>query len=584
MKSRWIFAIILVSLAMNACQAGVVPPEQVGIAAPELIQASLASVDAQDSLPLFEYDRSFPLDIIEDERWQQDGQTWIDFSYASPMGGRVPARLVIPAGQGPFPAIMLQHGSMGHIEDMESTAQVFASFGAIIIMIEDPYSRPGGWRSSEYMGATWPYYTAQDLDVKIQTIIDMRRAIDLLIARPDVDSERLAYYGVSYGATMGGLLSGVEDRLAAYVLQVGDGGLVEHTSNPGPDGLPIHFSSGWAELMWPTEPLHFIGLSSAPILFMNGLQDVNVPPADALRFQAAASEPKTVYWYDADHALTPQAVLDAAEWLEPYLGRQLLWLEPSYRAGALILDAAVSLWMLSIIISLVILWRWSTKNAVPIGQRVLSALAVLFLGPLGLAAYGLVQLANKDKQRSVLGATIFDVSALTAGLLLGNLINGALNPIQPGLALLMMYLVFLFGSWLLHRLVRGANPATWLAHILTANIYWAAAVLASAWVNEWLQIQTLVDGRLLWSLGITFLLGVIVTLPLHAWLLHRGLEQWMPEGAEDIGKPAFARIHWGAHLGLSLSSYVLVIGSLVWLIVYSTGLSLSEIARALQGG
>jgi hypothetical protein len=119
---------------------------------------------------------------------------------------------------------------------------------------------------------------------------------------------------------------------------------------------------------------------------------------------------------------------------------------------------------------------------------------------------------------------------------------------------------------------------------LTANIYWAAAVLASAWVNEWLQIQTLVDGRLLWSLGITFLLGVIVTLPLHAWLLHRGLEQWMPEGAEDIGKPAFARIHWGAHLGLSLSSYVFVIGSLVWLIVYSTGLSLSEIAQALQGG
>ena len=41
---------------------------------------------------------------------------------------------------------------------------------------------------------------------------------------------------------MGGLLAGVEDRLVAYVLAAGDGGLVEHTADPGQNGLNIHFS------------------------------------------------------------------------------------------------------------------------------------------------------------------------------------------------------------------------------------------------------------------------------------------------------------------------------------------------------
>ena len=58
----------------------------------------------------------------------------------------------------------------------------------------------------------------------------------------------------------------------------------------------------------------------------------------------------------------------------------------------------------------------------------------------------------------------------------------------------------------------------------------------------------------------------------------------VPQGELDGEKPNFARVHWAAILGLITSSYVLVIGSLMWLIVYTTGLSLAEIALALQGG
>jgi cephalosporin-C deacetylase-like acetyl esterase len=58
--------------------------------------------------------------------------------------------------------------------------------------------------------------TVRDRSSRQPETIDLRRAVDLLIARPDVDQRRLAYVGINYGAAMGGLLAGVEDRIKAY--------------------------------------------------------------------------------------------------------------------------------------------------------------------------------------------------------------------------------------------------------------------------------------------------------------------------------------------------------------------------------
>ena len=57
---------------------------------------------------------------------------------------------------------------------------------------------------------------------------DLRRGVDLLLSRPDVAKDRLGYAGGSYGGAQGGLLSGVETRIKAYVLVVGDGRAVRH--------------------------------------------------------------------------------------------------------------------------------------------------------------------------------------------------------------------------------------------------------------------------------------------------------------------------------------------------------------------
>lgn len=52
----------------------------------------------------------------------------------------------------------------------------------------------------------------------MQQVIDMRRDVDVLLARKDMDSKRLAYVGHSYNASEGGIVSGVDRRFRAFVL------------------------------------------------------------------------------------------------------------------------------------------------------------------------------------------------------------------------------------------------------------------------------------------------------------------------------------------------------------------------------
>jgi cephalosporin-C deacetylase-like acetyl esterase len=183
----------------------------------------------RESLSLFAYDTETPLDIQELSSAQAMRVTRIELTYASPVGGRVPATLYIPEGKGPFPALILVYGMPGRRQDMNGLARRYAEAGVVALSIDAPHARSDTGRRPPL------YYTAQDRDDQIQLIIDLRRAVDLLVARTDVDSERLAYIGLSYGSAMGGLLAGVEDRLQACVLIVGDGGLVSHLT--GPDNL-----------------------------------------------------------------------------------------------------------------------------------------------------------------------------------------------------------------------------------------------------------------------------------------------------------------------------------------------------------
>ncbi|MEQ9103088.1 MAG: dienelactone hydrolase family protein [Rhodothermales bacterium] len=266
---------------------------------------------------VFDYDRDVPLDVVVNARTEHADHTELDLSYRSPAGGRVPALLFLPAdGRGPWPAVIVQHGMPGSRRNAASFAAEYARMGAVALAITAPWARPDDEPRRNILTMT-----RQDADDQIQLIQDLRRAIDLLQARPDVNPDRIAYSGGSYGGAMGGLLAGVEDRIVAYALWVGDGGLVAHVTGPDDARGPFHRMSetqrtAWLRAMEPIEPLRWVGRAApAELLFQNGRFDEFVPVADAEAYQAAGSEPKTILWYDEGHGLNEEARQDRRRWI-----------------------------------------------------------------------------------------------------------------------------------------------------------------------------------------------------------------------------------------------------------------------------
>ena len=305
---------------VGSCPPGeVAAPEVVDAWSPPPEAASITPLSCDEIGGLFAYDSQAPLDVQEVSRRQEEGATVIDLTYASPMGGRVPATLVVPNGAGPFAGMLYEHGMPLTRQQMIPAGVAYARMGAVVLLIDAPYVRRANGIERPM---TW---TEHDRREQIQFIIDLRRGIDLLLSRPDVDPERLGYVGLSYGALMGGLLAGVEDRLKAYVLQGGDGGPVTHITNPNYRGewqaRSEESRQQWVAWMWPIESIHYVGRASpAALLFQNGTQDTVTYPADALPFQEAGSEPKTVRWYCSGHSLNATALQDQAEWLSEKIG------------------------------------------------------------------------------------------------------------------------------------------------------------------------------------------------------------------------------------------------------------------------
>ena len=280
--------------------------------------APAASASPPDPLRAFDYDNRAPLDIQVESTEKREGVTFQTLTYASPRGGRVPAALIIPDGPDPFAGMLFMHGAPGTYERMIPEAETLARRGTVALLINAPFSRGAG--------ASPVTFDRRDYDNQVQLIVDLRRGVDLLLARPDVDPRRLGYLGRSFGGATGGLLAGVEKRLAAYVLVVGDGGPVNHVNGANDaDGplrhMPKERAESWLALMEPIEAVRFVGRAApAHLLFQNGRQDELVAPADARAYQEAGSEPKTIQWYDAGHSLNPQAVYDRHLWLAERLG------------------------------------------------------------------------------------------------------------------------------------------------------------------------------------------------------------------------------------------------------------------------
>jgi dienelactone hydrolase len=123
----------------------------------------------------------------------------------------------------------------------------------------------------------------------VEAITDLRRGIDLLESRPDIDPQKIAFLGISNGANLGLILTALETRYRTLVFESA--------------GLEPEFRTRIAE----TSPINFASQITTQKLVINGRYDETFPfNTDAKPLFQLLRDPKRIILYDGGHIPTPE--------------------------------------------------------------------------------------------------------------------------------------------------------------------------------------------------------------------------------------------------------------------------------------
>jgi dienelactone hydrolase len=138
----------------------------------------------------------------------------------------------------------------------------------------------------------------------IKVVQDFRRSVDYLETRHDIDCQKLAFLGWSWGGLYGAIIPAVEDRLKVSVL----------------------IGGGMAGLARPeVNEINYVSRVKIPTLMLNGRYDMTCPYELAIKpmFDLLGTPPeeKELKLYDTDHIVpTNEFIKETLRWLDKYLG------------------------------------------------------------------------------------------------------------------------------------------------------------------------------------------------------------------------------------------------------------------------
>jgi len=262
---------------------------------------------------LYRYDRTELNSVVESvddsSRYWRTEMISFDAAYG---GERVIVYLFLPRDvKPPYQAVIwfpgsaaVRHSSFENLSSIDFTEFVIMSGRALLYPVykgtferqfpagpPDPESKPVAYRE-------WI----------IQMYKDLGRAIDYLETRDDIDSEKTAYYGMSWGANLGPVMLAVEDRFKLGILVVGG---LHHEEFPAA-----------------ADPAIFAPRVKIPILMVNGRDDFIFPLETSQKplFESLGTpqEYKEHKIYPGGHGLlglfSRQIKGDVLTWLDRYLG------------------------------------------------------------------------------------------------------------------------------------------------------------------------------------------------------------------------------------------------------------------------
>ncbi len=281
-----------------------------------------ARAQSPELLRHFDYDKKAPLGIKELGVEHRGTVDIHDITYTSPKGGDVPAYLVVPKGKGPFAAIVWGHwywnnSPMRNRKEFLDEAVALAPAGVVSLLTDGPIARPGHVEPKDPL--------ADELSTDfLQQVIDMRRGVDVLFARKDVDPKRIAFVGHSYNAGVGALLSGVDRRFKAFVLMAGS--MSDEVSHNTPEFQKFRQDVGPEKVdaflgkYYYLDQGKFVSHAAPAVVFLQmARQEKFLTPERAKLHAAVISEPKKFKLYDAPHALNAEARRDRIAFLTDQL-------------------------------------------------------------------------------------------------------------------------------------------------------------------------------------------------------------------------------------------------------------------------
>jgi dienelactone hydrolase len=257
---------------------------------------------------LYRYDRT-PLaatvDSVDDatEQWRIE-QVSFNAAYA---GERVPAFLFLPKGaRPPYQTVIWAPGGgafaqrfgvgAGDLNGYWFLFLVRSGRAVIVPIYKGTYERNIG---DTELPQVWR-------DLMIYVAKDLGRTIDYLGTRADIDTSKLAYFGLSTGAGMGPIMTAVEPRFKASILLAG--GLYAWQRPPEADAF------------------NFVPRVKVPTLMINGRNDFYFPLETSqepmFRLLGTAPGDKRHVVFESGHVPTEreQVIKEVLDWLDRYLG------------------------------------------------------------------------------------------------------------------------------------------------------------------------------------------------------------------------------------------------------------------------
>ena len=279
---------------------------QVGADTLPLVPAAFAAVKAG-----LEYDRSIPLDaaLIETTEFLTHSRQRIVYRG---WRSRLPAYLALPkTGQAPFPVVLLVHGGGGSKETWWQAdgfefgaalrdSLLSAGFAILAIDTQLHGERAAG---ADYMPVPTMFLERKWMhrlrDVTAETSVDLRRALDYLETRRDIDVRRASIFGTSMGGGVAALVAAMDDRIRSAVIGV----------------APVE-----EKRFYPFRALDIApGLNRPATLIVAGRADEMIPMAATERFVAAVGGPRSkLVILNSGHRLPAEYIGHSIRWFRAH--------------------------------------------------------------------------------------------------------------------------------------------------------------------------------------------------------------------------------------------------------------------------